>query len=695
MAQIDSGVVSLVGTTVGTGVAATHTVGLDPASGILFRCGGSSSGLRIFDLNANINNPPQVGTWNPMYVHEMQGHTYTSGPAAGKQIAYCFAGFNGGGTNTGLRIVDVTNKANPILLKEVFWPGARYSHQGWLSSDLQYLYINDELDEGNTVSTTTTYIVNVADPANAFYVKAVSFGNPSIGHNLYVRGDKLIAANYRSGLHILDLADPLNPTEERWFDTYPADDNPQFNGLWGNYPFFPSGIVVGSDIERGLFVWWADDPLLDVDVVGGAPALLSPLGQSLPVTIAQSSAGQLVAGSAVLHYDAGSGIQSVPLVDLGGGNFRADFPSLPCGTSVQFGVTATSQNGILWADPEGGAVYSSTVAFGETVVLSDNFETNTGWTVQNAGATSGDWERGVPVNDPSWQYDPAADSDGSGQCFLTQNALGNTDVDGGATILISPQLDFTVGAVTISYDYYLYLTVTTAGADRLLVEASSNGTAGPWIEIARHDTDGQTSWRSHSINQATLTSKGVVSTNNMRLRFTVNDGGTASIVESGLDAFQVRVLDCTGIPSVYCTAKTNSQSCIPAIGWAGTSSASSSSGFVVSASNVLNNKSGLAFYSVAGSASTPFQGGTLCVSAPIKRTPAVFSGGTPAPAMDCSGIYAIDMNAFAAGALGGNPLPALSVPGTLVHAQWWGRDPGFAAPSNTTLSNGLQYVVCM
>jgi len=46
------------------------------------------------------------------------------------------------------------------------------------------------------------------------------------------------------------------------------------------------------------------------------------------------------------------------------------------------------------------------------VLFVDNFESNQGWTTENLGALSGDWQRGVPVNDPGWQYDPESDGDG-------------------------------------------------------------------------------------------------------------------------------------------------------------------------------------------------------------------------------------------------------------------------------------------
>ena len=100
------------------------------------------------------------------------------------------------------------------------------------------------------------------------------------------------------------------------------------------------------------------------------------------------------------------------------------------------------------------------------------------------------------------------------------------------------------------------------------------------------------------------------------------------------------------------------------------------------------------FYGITGRATLPFQGGTLCVKAPVKRTAVMGSGGTPPPVDDCSGVFVIDMNAFAHSAGPPVPLPALSVAGTMVNCQWWGRDQGFPAPDNTTLTDGLEYAVC-
>ncbi|HTF87137.1 MAG TPA: hypothetical protein VK843_01925 [Planctomycetota bacterium] len=150
-----------------------------------------------------------------------------------------------------------------------------------------------------------------------------------------------------------------------------------------------------------------------------------------------------------------------------------------------------------------------------------------------------------------------------------------------------------------------------------------------------------------------------------------------------------------GVPPtvVYCTAKINSLGCTPAIGATGAPSSTSTSGFVVSAGQVRNQKVGLLLYSTNGRAAVVFQGGFRCVNAPVKRSIPLNSGGTALPASDCTGVYSLDMNAFSHGVLGGTPSPALILPGQVVDTQFWGRDPGFPVPNNSTLSDALEYTV--
>jgi hypothetical protein len=137
-------------------------------------------------------------------------------------------------------------------------------------------------------------------------------------------------------------------------------------------------------------------------------------------------------------------------------------------------------------------------------------------------------------------------------------------------------------------------------------------------------------------------------------------------------------------PVVYCTAKTNSAGCVPAIAFSGSPSASAGSGFLIQASMVLDLKFGLLFYGKNGPASSPFQGGTLCATPPLTGTPIQNSGGTP----PCDGTYSFDFNTFIASGQD----PAL-VAGQMVNAQYWSRDPGLAPPNNTGLTDAIDFTL--
>lgn len=136
-------------------------------------------------------------------------------------------------------------------------------------------------------------------------------------------------------------------------------------------------------------------------------------------------------------------------------------------------------------------------------------------------------------------------------------------------------------------------------------------------------------------------------------------------------------------PTVYCTSKTNSLGCVPSISAAGSASVSGSP-FVIASSAQLNQRPGLLFYGFEAQ-SLPYQGGWLCVRAPVRRTPLLNSGGSTS-GNDCSGVYSFDFDAWIQSGVD----PALTT-GTIAYAQFWSRDPGvsFATVRSDALRFGI------
>jgi choice-of-anchor B domain-containing protein len=148
-------------------------------------------------------------------------------------------------------LIGSINLKDPPIFSHPAW----YSHQGWLSFDQRYIFVNDEVDEGHSGQPTTTRVIDVQDLTNPQQVAIFQNTMYARDHNLYTRGKLMFQANYRAGLRVLDASDPYAMQELSFFDTYPDDDDTKYNGLWSVYPYFKSGTIIGSDIEKGLFVW--------------------------------------------------------------------------------------------------------------------------------------------------------------------------------------------------------------------------------------------------------------------------------------------------------------------------------------------------------------------------------------------------------------------------------------------------------
>lgn len=543
MSNIDIGVANLVNTVTTGGTLATHNIVIDVDSGFLYRTGGGDNGLRIYDLNASLTNPPFVASWTNKYVHDAQVVTYPAGtPYAGRQIAFCFAGFNGGWSETGLTILDVTDKSNMFTVGEVQHSNNNYSHQGWVTEDFQYLYLNDELDEQNTGTPTTTRIIDISDLSNPTQVGTCTSGAAAVDHNLYIKGNLMFQANYRSGLRIFDISNPLDPAEVIWFDTYPGDDLAQFNGIWSTYPYFPSGTVIGSDLERGLFVWSLAPPAVVATVIDPLPDTLNPAGgDSFRVSATLAEGATLDLESTTLRWNDGSGWSSAAMVIEDAGTpviLRATFGATECGRQVSFEAKVATTDGYNITVTSGQLLSAN----GVSELFTDNGETDSGWSVENACA-DGQWNRGVPVN--GQRGDPANDADGSGSCWLTDNVSGNSDVDDGTTTLISPLLDASDPNAVLEYARWFSNDFgASPNEDIFYIRVSDDGGA-TWVLLEQVGPTGPEVSGGWYVVQFDISSiAGISPSDQFRLAFEANDLGSGSVVEAAIDAITLSTIDC-------------------------------------------------------------------------------------------------------------------------------------------------------
>ncbi|MGH7562001.1 MAG: choice-of-anchor B family protein [Gemmatimonadales bacterium] len=245
-------------------IASAHNIVIDTVSGFAFTVGNSMGGttcggaLHIVDIrtptaptHAGCYADPATGRARTGYTHDAQCTVY-QGPDTrytGRQI--CF-----NSSETALGIADVTDKAAPKALASASYPNVGYSHQGWLSDDHRYFFMDDELDElAGTVPRTRTIVWDVSKLDDPVVLTEFIGNTRASDHNLYVKGRYMYQSNYVAGLRIVDISDPAKPVEVGHFDTVPYGENaPGFAGSWSNYPYFKNGLVVVTSMREGLFL---------------------------------------------------------------------------------------------------------------------------------------------------------------------------------------------------------------------------------------------------------------------------------------------------------------------------------------------------------------------------------------------------------------------------------------------------------
>lgn len=247
-------------------VSNSHNVVINEETGFGYLVGTNTcaGGLHMVDL-ADPLAPVFAGCFDEDgYTHDVECVVYAGPDARHQGDEICFAS-----NEDTVTIVDVTDKANPVMLSRTGYDSAAYTHQGALTEDQATFIFNDELDEqSGTVDNTTTYFLDVSDLRAPGEVRSHTHATSTVDHNHYVHGDLLYQAHYNQGLRISEIdASGASLDEIAFFDVVPAVDVSEFAGAWSSFRF-GSGTTVVSTLEAGLFVLLPDLP---ADLDPGAP----------------------------------------------------------------------------------------------------------------------------------------------------------------------------------------------------------------------------------------------------------------------------------------------------------------------------------------------------------------------------------------------------------------------------------------
>ncbi|MBX2992572.1 MAG: choice-of-anchor B family protein [Bacteroidetes bacterium] len=217
----------------GFNILQSHTISIH--DGYLY-LNGTASGMIIASL-ANPRRPQYLGRWTTRYVHDSYIRNDTIFAAA---------------INNGrLDIIDGRNKTTPSLIASIAYTGGG-THNVWTTKDRKYAITTDEV--GSTAKNLKVWDLQNLPAVSTTPVATFTPNPADIVHNVFIRGDYAYVAWYTAGLRVVDIANPTSPADAGGYDTS-TQPSGSYNGMWACYPYFPSGKIIGSDMQNGLYIF--------------------------------------------------------------------------------------------------------------------------------------------------------------------------------------------------------------------------------------------------------------------------------------------------------------------------------------------------------------------------------------------------------------------------------------------------------
>ena len=398
-------------------------------------------------------------------------------------------------------------------------------------------------------------------------------------------------------------------------------------------------------------------------VASGAVALtLTSTSPWVTITNGSESAGSIASFS--------DGSNGAPLtLSIAGG--------APSGTVVPYVVTVEYEG---WSRDLPGSFL-----VGEVVVLASyDFDAggNQGWGVGAPNdASTGNWVRVNPIGTAA---QPEDDHTPTGtRCWVTGQgsqggSVGENDVDGGSTTLLSPVFDLD-GTVQPQISYWRWYSNDEGSApqsDVFQIDLSNDG-GSSWVAaetVGPTGTEASGGWFESVLDVGSI----VTPTSQVRIRFIASDLGSGSIVEAAIDDVEVSYIADPGcpIPQNYCDTSPNSVGPGALMSWGGSTDVADDD-FTLVATGTVPSKPGLFFYGT-GQTQVPVGNGFRCVDGSLFRLQAIFAdgGGTATFPLDFSDL----------------PNGGDIMNGETWYFQWWYRDSMVGAGYN--FSDGICVEFC-